>query len=148
MRKTWAAAGLGAGRVRVDAAAPTSTACLPVYKRDGKRAVYCAQGGNASFAPDADLAAYDVVTLGYPHVMPALRGAPLAAFAKRAAAAGCCLALDVDLPSGIEICPSVLAVAMSFEKTTQAVQRCENHPKSSLSLRVWSRPQVRGRGTL
>ena len=88
---------VGTSHVRVDARYPTSTACLPVYKRDGKRAVYCAQGWNARFAPDPALCGkYDLVVLGYPHVMPAVRGAPLRSFAARCVAEGTCLALDVN----------------------------------------------------
>jgi len=68
-----------------------------VYKRDGKRAVYCAQGWNAALSLDAAAAgSYDVAVVGYPHVMPSLRGAPLRAFCRAASAAGCCVALDVN----------------------------------------------------
>ena len=82
--------------INVNGKHPSSVACLPVYKKDGKRAVYCAQGWNAFFVPDAAVEAYDAILLGYPHVMPALRGAPLAQFASRCVAAGTCLCLDVN----------------------------------------------------
>jgi sugar/nucleoside kinase (ribokinase family)/predicted kinase len=87
---------VGNTHVSVSSKHPTSTACLPVYKKDGKRAVYCAQGWNAHFVPDVDVDTYDAILLGYPHVMPALRGAPLARFAAKCVAAGTCLCLDVN----------------------------------------------------
>ena len=87
---------VGSTHINVNEKHPSSVACLPVYKRDGKRAVYCAQGWNAHFIPDAAVDAYDAILLGYPHVMPALRGAPLAQFASRCVEAGTCLCLDVN----------------------------------------------------
>ena len=94
----WRTAGVGTARVARDAACATGAACLPVYRSDGKRAVYCAQGWNARLELDAAaLGAYDVATIGYPHVMgPALRGAPLRALVTEANARGCCVCLDVN----------------------------------------------------
>ena len=87
---------VGNTHINVNEKHPTSTACLPVYKKDGKRAVYCAQGWNAHFVPDVDVETYDAILLGYPHVMPALRGAPLAQFAATCVERGTCLCLDVN----------------------------------------------------
>jgi sugar/nucleoside kinase (ribokinase family) len=87
---------VGTAHINVNEKHPSSVACLPVYRKDGKRAVYCAQGGNAHFVPDVHVAPYDAILLGYPHVMPALRGAPLAQFASGCVAAGTCLCLDVN----------------------------------------------------
>ena len=94
----WRTAGVGTARVARDGACATGAACLPVYRSDGKRAVYCAQGWNASLALDAAaLGSYDVATIGYPHVMgPALRGARLRALVTEANARGCCVCLDVN----------------------------------------------------
>jgi len=39
-------------RLQVDPRHATGAACLPVYRRDGKRAVYCAQGWNAHLSPE------------------------------------------------------------------------------------------------
>ena len=87
---------VGTSYVSVSSKHPTSTACLPVYKKDGKRAVYCAQGWNAHFVPHVDVYTYDAILLGYPHVMPSLRGAPLARFAAQCVERGTCLCLDVN----------------------------------------------------
>ena len=91
---------VGTTHINVNEKHPSSVACLPVYRKDGKRAVYCAQGWNAHFIPDAAVATYDAILLGYPHVMPALRGAPLAQFASRCVEAGTCLCLDVNEACG------------------------------------------------
>jgi hypothetical protein len=55
----------------VDSSHATGAACLPVYRRDGKRAVYCAQGWNAHLSPEQLLTQPSSTAVPNSHILAA-----------------------------------------------------------------------------